>query len=150
MWSYLCASRCNILSPSPFCRRKWRLLKEANICDIFSKELYLLNIHPKVDCLMAKLVELRNTDPSIKSVVISQFTSLLSLIEVPLKDQQFSYVRLDGSMSQARRAEVIDTFNKSDPDSPTVFLLSLKAGGVGLNLTAACRVFLLDPVSNSV
>ncbi|XP_031557289.1 helicase-like transcription factor, partial [Actinia tenebrosa] len=102
----------------------------------------------KVDCLMAKLVELRNKDPTIKSLVISQFTSLLSLIEVPLNAQKFSYVRLDGSMSQARRAEVIDAFNKSNPDSPTVFLLSLKAGGVGLNLTAACRVFLLDPAWN--
>jgi SWI/SNF-related matrix-associated actin-dependent regulator of chromatin subfamily A3 len=96
---------------------------------------------------MSKLIELRTTDTSIKSIVISQFTSLLNLVEVPLNEEKFSYVRLDGSMSQARRAQVIDTFNDSSPDSPTVILLSLKAGGVGLNLTAACRVFLLDPVS---
>lgn len=96
---------------------------------------------------MSKLVELRSSDPTIKSIVISQFTSLLSLVEVPLNAQGFSYVRLDGSMSQARRAQVIDEFNVSTPGSPTVILLSMKAGGVGLNLTAACQVFLLDPVS---
>ena len=96
---------------------------------------------------MSKLVGLRTTDVTIKSIVISQFTSLLNLVEVPLTAQGFFYVRLDGSMSQAKRAQVIDQFNESNPGSPTVFLLSMKAGGVGLNLTAACRVFLLDPVS---
>lgn len=96
---------------------------------------------------MAKLVELRSSDPTIKSIIISQFTSLLNLVEVPLQEKGFSYVRLDGSMSQARRAQVIDKFSTSSAASPTIMLLSLKAGGVGLNLTAASQVFLLDPVS---
>ena len=49
-------------------------------------------------------------------------------------------------MSQKKRSEVIELFDDRGPDSPKVMLLSLKAGGVGLNLTAASRVFLLDPV----
>lgn len=47
------------------------------------------------------------------------------------------------------RARVIDEFNSQDDSSPTLMLLSLTAGGVGLNLTAATRVFLLDPVSHA-
>lgn len=50
-------------------------------------------------------------------------------------------------MSQKRRTQVIQEFQSSAADSPAVMLLSLKAGGVGLNLTAASRVFLMDPVS---
>lgn len=51
-------------------------------------------------------------------------------------------------MAQKKRAEAIHCFQSSQAGSPTVMLLSLKAGGVGLNLTAASRVFLMDPVSN--
>lgn len=55
-------------------------------------------------------------------------------------------MRLDGSINQKRRTEVIQEFQSSTEDSPTIMLLSLKAGGVGLNLTAASHVFLMDPV----
>lgn len=51
-------------------------------------------------------------------------------------------------MAQKKRVEAIHCFQSSQAGSPTVMLLSLKAGGVGLNLTAASRVFLMDPVSN--
>lgn len=50
-------------------------------------------------------------------------------------------------MSQKRRTQVIQEFQSSADDSPAIMLLSLKAGGVGLNLTAASHVFLMDPVS---
>ena len=106
----------------------------------------LCNFHFQVDALMSLLTKLRTEDPSVKSLVISQFTSMLNILETPLKAQGFNFVRLDGKMSQKQRAEVIEWFNEKSPDSPTVMLLSLKAGGVGLNLTAASRVFLLDPV----
>ena len=106
----------------------------------------LCNFHFQVDALMSLLTKLRTEDPSVKSLVISQFTSMLNILETPLKAQGFNFVRLDGKMSQKQRAEVIEWFNEKSPDSPTVMLLSMKAGGVGLNLTAASRVFLLDPV----
>lgn len=51
-------------------------------------------------------------------------------------------------MAQKKRVESIQCFQNTEAGSPTVMLLSLKAGGVGLNLSAASRVFLMDPVSS--
>ncbi|KAG7263549.1 hypothetical protein CRUP_018492, partial [Coryphaenoides rupestris] len=65
-----------------------------------------------------------------------------------IRERGFSFVRLDGTLSQKRRAQVIQEFQSSAPGSPVVMLLSLKAGGVGLNLTAASRVFLMEPAWN--
>lgn len=92
---------------------------------------------------------IRDKDPSTKSLVVSQFTSFLDIVEDALKKQDFQFVRLDGRMAQEARARAIETFSELSSSAPTVFLLSLTAGGVGLNLTAATRVFLLDPVSGA-
>ncbi|KAJ3613480.1 hypothetical protein NHX12_019729 [Muraenolepis orangiensis] len=102
----------------------------------------------KVETLLGNLLRLRSEDPSIKCLVVSQFTRFLSVLETPLREQSFSFVRLDGTLSQKRRAQVIQEFQSSAPDSPVIMLLSLKAGGVGLNLTAASRVFLMEPAWN--
>ncbi|XP_078061506.1 helicase-like transcription factor [Mustelus asterias] len=102
----------------------------------------------KVDALMHSLIELRKQDPTVKSLVVSQFTAFLTLIETPLRQEGFAFTRLDGSMPQKRRINAIESFQSSEPGSPTIMLLSLKAGGVGLNLTAASRVFLMDPAWN--
>uniref|UniRef100_A0A8C5F7T1 Helicase-like transcription factor n=1 Tax=Gadus morhua TaxID=8049 RepID=A0A8C5F7T1_GADMO len=102
----------------------------------------------KVEALLGNLVRIRSEDSSIKSLVVSQFTRFLSILETPLREQGFSFVRLDGTLSQKRRAQVIQEFQSSAPDSPVVMLLSLRAGGVGLNLTAASRVFLMEPAWN--
>ncbi|NXW28009.1 HLTF factor, partial [Phaetusa simplex] len=102
----------------------------------------------KINALMHALIELRRHNPTAKCLVVSQFTTFLSLIENPLKESGFAFTRLDGSMAQKKRAEAIQCFQSSQAGSPTVMLLSLKAGGVGLNLTAASRVFLMDPAWN--
>lgn len=102
----------------------------------------------KVEALMSNLLALRDSDSSIKSLVVSQFTRFLTLLEVPLREHGFSFVRLDGTMNQKRRAQVIQEFQSSAPDSPLIMLLSLKAGGVGLNLTAASQVFMMEPAWN--
>jgi len=83
-----------------------------------------------------------------KSVVFSQFTSFLDLIAPQLQRHGFSYLRFDGTMSQKVRAQVLRAFNAenaSDPKAPRILLLSLRAGGVGLNLTAASRCYMMDP-----
>lgn len=80
-----------------------------------------------------------------RSVVFSQFTSYLDLVEAALAGEGFVTGRLDGKTSAKRRGEVLRAFQSSSASSPTVLLVSLKAGGVGLNLTAASRVHLLDP-----
>jgi SNF2 family DNA or RNA helicase len=76
-----------------------------------------------------------------KSLVFSQWTSMLDLLEPKLRERGYRFVRLDGSTVD--RAGVVERFQK-DP-AVSVFLVSLKAGGVGLNLTAADHVFLFDP-----
>uniref|UniRef100_H2MA84 Helicase like transcription factor n=2 Tax=Oryzias latipes TaxID=8090 RepID=H2MA84_ORYLA len=102
----------------------------------------------KVKALMGNLLRLREEDSSIKCLVVSQFTRFLSILEVPLREHGFRFVRLDGSMSQKKRTQVIKEFQSSEAHSPAIMLLSLKAGGVGLNLTAASHVFLMDPAWN--
>ncbi len=76
-----------------------------------------------------------------KALVFSQWTSLLDRIEPRLKSAGLSFARLDGSTRD--RAGVVASFQ--DENGPPVMLISLKAGGAGLNLTAADHVFLVDP-----
>ncbi len=76
-----------------------------------------------------------------KALVFSQWTSMLDLVEPVLEAKGIPFVRLDGSTVD--RAAVVKTFQSAD--GPPVFLLSLTAGGTGLNLVAADYVFLLDP-----
>lgn len=93
----------------------------------------------KLETLIAQLMELK--EEGHKSLVFSQFTSMLSIIRGKLDDAGIKYEYLDGSTRN--RQEVVDRFG-NDPDCNT-FLISLKAGGVGLNLTAADYVFIFDP-----
>ncbi|HUS66536.1 MAG TPA: DEAD/DEAH box helicase [Kofleriaceae bacterium] len=76
-----------------------------------------------------------------KALVFSQWTSLLDLVEPHLHEAAIPFTRLDGSTRD--RASVVRTFQ--DAAGPPVMLASLKAGGTGLNLTAADHVFILDP-----
>jgi SNF2 family DNA or RNA helicase len=76
-----------------------------------------------------------------KALVFSQWTGLLDLAEPRLRAAGLDFARLDGST--ANRGEVVARFQAES--GPPVFLISLRAGGVGLNLTAADHVFLLDP-----
>jgi superfamily II DNA or RNA helicase len=93
----------------------------------------------KLDVLLDQLEEV--LDEGHKALVFSQFTSLLSIVSSSLKSKGLAYEYLDGK-TQDRQAKVEHFQN--DPDCK-VFLISLKAGGVGLNLTAADYVFILDP-----
>ncbi|MFM1913849.1 MAG: hypothetical protein RIR51_1701 [Bacteroidota bacterium] len=76
-----------------------------------------------------------------KVLIFSQFVQHLQLIKDELEKRKIKFCYLDGSTSD--RKSVVDDFQRSD--GPPVFLISLKAGGVGLNLTEADYVFLLDP-----
>ena len=80
-------------------------------------------------------------DEGHKALVFSQFTSLLAIVKPILDREKIRYEYLDGSTTD-RQAHV-ERF-QNDPDCP-LFLISLKAGGLGLNLTAAEYVYLLDP-----
>jgi DNA repair protein RAD5 len=97
----------------------------------------------KIGALINHLKRSRSENSLIKSVVCSQFTSFLDLIEPALARDHISFLRFDGSMSQKQRAAVLEEF--TNRKKGVVLLLSLRAGGVGLNLTAAKRVFMMDP-----
>ena len=93
----------------------------------------------KLDTLLSQLDEV--LQEGHKALIFSQFTSLLALVRTQLDAQGLTYEYLDGKTKD--RQAPVERF-QSDPNCK-LFLISLKAGGVGLNLTAADYVFLLDP-----
>ncbi|KAJ1856106.1 hypothetical protein GGH12_003050 [Coemansia sp. RSA 1822] len=100
--------------------------------------------HPAVAARKAEL--LASPDAREKCVVFSQWTSMLNLIEPLLEEQDIRFTRLDGGMPRPQRESNLRRF-KQDPDVE-VLLLSLRAGGVGLNLAHASHVFLMDAFWN--
>jgi SNF2 family DNA or RNA helicase len=93
----------------------------------------------KLDVLMEQLREV--IDEGHKALVFSQFTSFLAIVRKRIDREKWVYEYLDGRTRQ--RQERVERF-QNDPECP-LFLISLKAGGHGLNLTAADYVFILDP-----
>jgi SNF2 family DNA or RNA helicase len=91
--------------------------------------------------------ELPAGEPPIKSVVFSSWTSHLDLIEIALSSNGLSgFTRLDGSMTLAARTRALEEF--ATDNSITILLVTIGAGGVGLNLTSASRVFIMEPQYN--
>lgn len=119
------------------------LLRLRQICchpELLPKEFGGANLaSAKMDLLHELLFE--NIDSGHKLLVFSQFTSLLKIIRKWLEEEKIKYEYLDGSTTN--RLEHVDNFNNSK--SIPVFLLSLKAGGTGLNLTSADTVIIYDP-----
>lgn len=85
-------------------------------------------------------------EPPVKAVIFSGWTTHLDLIQLALSNSKINYVRLDGSMSRKHRNEALEAF--SHDDEVTCILVSITAGGLGLNLTAASRVFVMEPQFN--
>ena len=81
-----------------------------------------------------------------KILLFSQFTSMLDVIERRLKAERILYYRLDGSTKSEQRTRLVNAFNEN---KIPVFLISLKAGGTGLNLTGADIVIHYDPWWNA-
>ncbi|KAF7152649.1 hypothetical protein RHSIM_Rhsim01G0209100 [Rhododendron simsii] len=103
----------------------------------------------KVAALLRELENVRSSGS--KSIVFSQWTAFLDLLQIPLSRTVISiilrsnipFVRLDGTLNLQQREKVIKQF--SEESNILVLLMSLKAGGVGINLTAASNAFVLDP-----
>ncbi|KAF0687975.1 Aste57867_20356 [Aphanomyces stellatus] len=89
------------------------------------------------------VVDLKSIDATRKVIVFSQWTHMLDLVESTLVQHGYSHARFDGSLKQEDRERVLNRFN-ADP-AVRVLVISLKAGGVGLNLTAASVVIMMDP-----
>eukprot|EP01084_Bolivina_argentea_P145357 254789_1 len=97
----------------------------------------------KIEALMQELESMMIHDPCSKAIVFSQFVSFLDLIEYRIKIGGIDCRKLSGHMSVDARDTALNNF-RSNSDVK-VLLISLKAGGVALNLTCASRVFLMDP-----
>ncbi|KAL2771959.1 transcription termination factor 2 [Daubentonia madagascariensis] len=96
----------------------------------------------KISSLLAELEAIRRNSGSQKSVIVSQWTSMLKVAALHLKRHGLTYATIDGSVNPKQRMDLVEAFNNSR--SPQVMLISLLAGGVGLNLTGGNHLFLLD------
>lgn len=112
--------------------------------------------HTKTKALLKDIQEMKelseplvaNGESPLKCVVFSEWTAHLDLIERALTDygHGHNFVRIDGKMSLPKRRKVLDALNADD--NVTILLASIKAAGQGLNLTAASRVFIMEPLWN--
>ncbi|KAH1190230.1 DNA repair protein RAD5B [Glycine max] len=129
----------------PICRQ---LLQKDDLITYSSESPFKVDIKnnvtesSKVSKLFEFLQRILNTS-SEKSIVFSQWTSFFDLLENPLRRRGIGFLRYDGKLTQKQREKVLDEFNETR--EKRVLLMSLKAGGVGLNLTAASNVFIMDP-----
>lgn len=119
------------------------LMKLRQICDspaILNEEEKYPNFSIKLDELTREITE---NIGDHKALIFSQFLGMLSLIKEKLKESNIVFEYFDGSTAPLERERAIQNFQAND--LCRVFLISLKAGGVGLNLTAADYVYIVDP-----
>ncbi|ORY14184.1 SNF2 family N-terminal domain-domain-containing protein [Clohesyomyces aquaticus] len=127
-------------------------LKKESLRNKAAKKKYLRRLRKdwepsaKIEKTLQLLYEIHENDPTEKTLIFSQFTSLLDLLEVPLQDRNVKYQRYDGSMKPDDRAAAVNDF--MDRPDQKVMLISLKAGNAGLNLSKANHVIVLDPFWN--
>jgi SNF2 family DNA or RNA helicase len=100
----------------------------------------------KLKKLIAELKRISETEPGSKSLIFSQFVTTLDWLKIELPKHGFQFRTLSGGMSMTARDKALKDF-QGDPPT-TIFLLSLRAGAVGINLTEANRVFLMEPALN--
>ncbi|KAG0645412.1 ATP-dependent helicase rad16 [Hyphodiscus hymeniophilus] len=118
-----------------------QMVKKSSIINRIKMENWTSS--SKIEALVHDLHELRSKNMSSKSIIFSQFTTMLQLVEWRLRRAGITTVMLDGSMTPAQRQASINHFMTNV--NVECFLVSLKAGGVALNLTEASKVFIVDP-----
>ncbi|XP_034645672.1 transcription termination factor 2 isoform X2 [Trachemys scripta elegans] len=110
----------------------------------FSMDLFdITRESTKLSHLLAELKTIQSHSKSQKSVVVSQWTSMLKIVAVHLERQGLKYATVDGSVNPKQRMDLVEEFN-NNPKGPRVMLISLLAGGVGLNLIGGNHLFLFD------
>ncbi|MCJ1284854.1 helicase [Xylographa opegraphella] len=97
----------------------------------------------KIRVLDQLLHTLQNTT-SEKIVLVSNFTTTLDQLQIFLTKNGIKYLRLDGTTPASKRQDLVETFNRAPASAITAFLLSAKAGGLGINLIGASRLVLFD------
>ncbi|XP_027146994.1 transcription termination factor 2 isoform X2 [Larimichthys crocea] len=97
----------------------------------------------KISAIVSELKAIRQKSDGQKSVIVSQWTSMLRIVAVHLQRMGLRYGVIDGTVNPKHRMDLVEEFN-TNPKGPQVMLVSLCAGGVGLNLTGGNHLFLLD------
>ncbi|XP_020858418.1 transcription termination factor 2 [Phascolarctos cinereus] len=97
----------------------------------------------KISSLLAELELIQKNSEFQKSVIVSQWTCMLKIVALHLQRHGLTYATIDGSVNPKQRMDLVEAFNNSC-SGPQVMLISLLAGGVGLNLTGGNHLFLLD------
>jgi SNF2 family DNA or RNA helicase len=115
-----------------------KLRQICNSTALLNNDEYYGNASSKMDALIEQI---QNKAPYHKILVFSQFVTMLDLIKTELVNHNIKFAYLTGQTRD--RAKVVDSF-QNDQDV-RVFLISLKAGGTGLNLTQADYIYLVDP-----
>ncbi|KAG8909354.1 hypothetical protein FRC01_006993 [Tulasnella sp. 417] len=100
----------------------------------------------KMNSMMDLLNQWREEAPDDKVIIYSQWTKCIDLLEGALERESFRSLRYDGQMDREERSSVLKRFKK--PGGPNILIVSLKCGGVGLNLVEANRVICFDPAWN--
>ena len=100
----------------------------------------------KINLLIQELAQLRAKDKKAKVLIFSQFVKTLNVLKIELENAGLKYRTLTGDMSLSKRKKALDMFQNDPPT--TVFLLSIRAGAVGINLTQANFIVLLDACTN--
>ncbi|KAK3543417.1 hypothetical protein QTP70_020439 [Hemibagrus guttatus] len=95
----------------------------------------------KISAIFTELKEIRKKNQ--KSVIVSQWTSMLHIVAVHLKKLDLHFSVIDGTVNPKRRMDLVEEFN-TNPKGPQVMLVSLCAGGVGINLIGGNHLFLID------
>jgi len=118
------------------------LQKLRQLCNspVLMKDRELANVSVKLDFIDEMMEEVA---PNHKILLFSSYRSMLKLVAQRVEKCGIGYVYLDGKMNQEQRQSAVETFQHDN--ACRVFLISLKAGGTGLNLTAADYVYILDP-----
>ncbi|KAH9485283.1 DNA repair and recombination protein RAD54B [Psilocybe cubensis] len=93
---------------------------------------------------LANILKILHQNTTEKCVLVSHYTSTLNILEAYCKKMSYSYYRLDGQTPQNKRQEYVNAFNTGNQRNSFVFLLSSKAGGVGINLIGGSRLFIFD------
>ncbi|XP_053733024.1 transcription termination factor 2 isoform X2 [Synchiropus splendidus] len=97
----------------------------------------------KVSAILSELKAIQSRGTSEKSVIVSQWTSMLQIVAVHLIQMDLKYAVIDGTVNPKKRMDLVEEFN-TNPKGPQVMLVSLCAGGVGLNLVGGNHLFLID------
>jgi SNF2 family DNA or RNA helicase len=146
--------------PCPLCRREIKLGSlvparfadeddgaTAGAADMMSTDAaFSTFFRAKLEALLTDLAALRARDPTAKVLVFSQFQSSLNWLKEQLTAAGLAFRTLEGSMTRAQRTRALEEFQNDPPT--TIFLLSVRAGAVGINLTQASHVYLLEPCLN--